>query len=48
MPIRRQIYEWELLGTGAFVAADYPTAGSEHSVFTGSFGTSIKENFVSA
>lgn len=43
MGIRKELYEWELLGRELFVVNDYPNAGQEYSIFTGQYGTSIKE-----
>lgn len=43
MAITNQQYEWDLMGNGAFVASEFPTAGTENSIFIGSFGTAINE-----
>lgn len=43
MAIRKQVYEWELLGRDLFVPADYPNAGQEYSIFTSSYGTAIND-----
>ena len=43
MAIRRQMYEWDLFGNGAFVPANFPDAGVEYSIFTGGFGTLVNE-----
>jgi hypothetical protein len=39
MAIRKQFFEWELIGNGAtWDASTYPTAGSENSIFYGDYG----------
>jgi len=43
MGIRKELYEWELLGKDVFVLTDFPNAGQEYSVFTSGYGTSINE-----
>ena len=43
MAISNQQYEWNLRGNGAFVAADFPRAGTENSMFIGEYGTAINE-----
>ena len=43
MGIRKELYEWELLGKDVFVLTDFPNAGQEYSVFTSEYGTSINE-----
>lgn len=43
MAIRRQLYEWDLFGNGAFNADDFPDAGVQYSIFTGGYGTLVNE-----
>ena len=40
MAIRKQFFEWELIGNGrsGWDASAYPPAGSEHSIFVGDYG----------
>jgi hypothetical protein len=43
MAIRKQMYEWDLYGNGAFSPSDYPDAGVEYSIFTGGYGNLVNE-----
>ena len=42
MGIRIQNYEWTLKGNGAYVATDYPDAGTATSIFVGPYGNRIE------
>jgi len=44
MAISNQQYQWNLFGNGAFVAAEFPIAGGENSIFVGNYGTAQNGN----
>jgi len=43
MVVRKQLYEWNLTGLGAFNSDDYPKPGEEVSIFTGGYGNNVTE-----
>ena len=43
MGVRKQLYEWNLTGLGAFNSDDYPNPGEEVSIFTGGYGNNVTE-----
>ena len=43
MGVRKQLYEWNLKGLGAFNSDDYPNPGEEVSIFTGGYGNNTTE-----
>lgn len=43
MAIRRQMYEWDLYGNGAFIPSEFPDANVQYSIFTGGYGTLVNE-----
>jgi len=42
--ISNQQYQWNLMGNGAFVASEFPIAGTENSIFVGDYGTAQNDN----
>jgi hypothetical protein len=42
MAITMQNYEWSLNGGGVYVAAQYPEAGNDFSIFVGGYGNNIQ------
>ena len=44
MAISNQQYQWNLMGNGAFVATEFPIAGTENSIFVGNYGTAQNDN----
>ena len=43
MGVRKQLYEWNLTGLGAFNSDDYPNPGEEVSIFSGGYGNNVTE-----